>query len=161
MDRPQAKPPSRSAATSLHGCPRVESHAPAPAEDAVVALYQRGERGARRLIGSLTAYLGLGYECQPNPRHRALAVAWLAWRRPYLLPAVRTPGELIIRRAGHTLQGWPWSGPGTWLVLVIAWLASARGSWWPAAGDVAGEHVPVPLTAGQTPPVAGPPPANR
>jgi len=119
------------------------------------------QHGARRLIGSLTAYLGLGYECQPNPRHRALAVAWLAWRRPYLLPAVRTPGELIIRRAGHTLQGWPWSGPGTWLVLVIAWLASARGSWWPAAGDVAGEHVPVPLTAGQTPPVAAPPPANR
>jgi predicted transposase YbfD/YdcC len=51
------------------------------------------------------------------------------------------------------------AGPGHWLVLVIAWLASARGSWWPAVGGVAaGEHVPAPLTAGQRPPVAGPTP---
>jgi len=42
MDRRQVKPSSSSAATSLHGCPGG-SHAPAPAEDAVVALHQRGE----------------------------------------------------------------------------------------------------------------------
>ena len=53
------------------------------------------------------------------------------------------------------------AGPGHWLVLVIAWPASASGSWWPAVGGVAGEHVPALLTAGQAPPVAGPTPANR
>jgi hypothetical protein len=76
-------------------------------------------------------------------------------RRDARLPASGTVRRSAVRRhRAAAARGTRCAGPGHWLVLVIAWLASARGSWWPAVGGVvAGEHVPAPLAAGQTPPV--------
>src|SRR5580658_8959927 len=55
-----------------HGGPRligVEPHAPAAAENTVVPLHQRGERGPGRLIERLHGVPRLGHEVQPNAGH--------------------------------------------------------------------------------------------
>ena len=50
----------------LYRPPPDEPHAPAAAEDAVVALHPRGERRSRRLIEGLDAVGRLGHEAQPS-----------------------------------------------------------------------------------------------
>jgi hypothetical protein len=84
--------------------------------------------------------------------------AGLASRWPRRDARLRTSGAARRsperRHRAAAARGVPLRRTGS---LVIAWLARARGSWWPAVGGVAGGQVPAPLTAGQAPPVAGHP----
>jgi len=83
---------------------------------------------------------------QPSGRMaRHWSPAGLASRWPRRDARLRTSGaarrSVERRHRAAAARGSRCAGSGHWLVLVIAWLAGARGSWWPPVGVVAGEHV--------------------